>query len=85
MINTRKVATLGLGFGSLAIAAIGLIGDTQQYPVDVGGTGGGGYHRTAIYKGNKPANYEIPINIEYQDEEEAIVITLLECYRQGYL
>ena len=48
MINARSIATLGLGFGVVAITTLGLVGTTPQPPAPapfVTSTGGGGFTR----------------------------------------
>jgi hypothetical protein len=84
MINPRSIATLGIGFGIAAIAAIGLISDQQQtVQADLGGGGGwGGRSSTSsVFINGKrelpQKEYLIKIQDNEEEDEDAIVMMVL--------
>lgn len=87
MINPRKVATLGLGFGALAISAIGLIADApvlqpSRPPVYYGG--GASSHAISTTSKEKPS-VVIADYINEDDDEAVICFVLAEAIRIGVL
>lgn len=92
MINTRKIAALGIGFGALAIATIGLLGDLPPVDNQPSGGGSGGAHvrvstRTpakAKAKAVAPKiihTITVPAEMQDDDEELIIAMVLAEYYR----
>lgn len=65
--NALSIAKLGLGFGALAVASIGLLSPT---PVEAAIHGGGSSGRYSHYQ-------EAPFNIQADDEEIVLILTLM--------
>lgn len=87
MINPRKVATLGLGFGALAISAIGLLSDVptiqpSRPPVQYGFDSS----QSVGHESRKQHSVVIPAAIDQEDDDEAVILFVLaEAIRVGVL
>ena len=88
MLNPRKIATLGIGFGALAISVIGLLPDAEQPPIinpPFGGGGSGGGRGYSIERRDNIIDVKFHNAIEEQDEEMVVVLILVELIKDGYL
>lgn len=72
--NPRAIATLGIGYGALAIATIGFLASQPVQPPDIpAGSGGAGFPSFGI----TPREHERFMAERRRREEEAIFIALL--------
>lgn len=89
MRDVRKVLTVGIGYGVLAVLTIGLLGDAP--PVDnqpQGGGSGGGYAYVApapkpVKKPDVIHTITVPVELQLVDIDEELIISLVlaEFYR----
>lgn len=98
MIDPKKISTLGIGFGAVAVAAIGLIASTPVNPpieeqLYRGGAGGGNFiwqryqshnNRSLTIKLEKHKDNVIDNN-EQNDEEESVVLVLVDLFYRGII
>jgi len=82
MIDPKKIATMGIGFGSLAICTIGLL--SVEAPVqdsEAASARHSNFRRFRLDRSNPKEDLIIPVPelfvIEGEEEEEEQVITLL--------
>lgn len=83
-MNVRAIATLGIGFGALAIATLGFLSSDVQEPAVTQGGGGG-----KIPKIHQPVYYnkqhEITLAFETEDEETAVLFVITELIKRDLI
>lgn len=79
MINPRSIASLGVGFGVLAMATLGIVADTQaqpQQPADTYSYSSGGSPIQGTRK--KKPDITAPLPALCDDDEIVLMLALLE-------
>jgi hypothetical protein len=91
MIDPKKIATLGIGFGSLAICTIGLLPSIPTSDYGGSGSSRGIFKRYRPDWNNPKEDIIIPIpevfviEDEEEEEEQVVAILLVELFRSGIL
>jgi hypothetical protein len=86
MIDPRKIATLGIGYGGVAIVSIGIVPFERPAPLvelDWGRHGNARHEHKKI----TPTEIVIPINynVDESDEEQVIIFVVTELIRAGII